>query len=77
MVAVVALLCAGIAGFLRGGWAIPAIVALVVVSVVGIELIDANEFSAEDAWGSGLLLAGIAAAWWVGLELRRRLTTAR
>jgi hypothetical protein len=76
MVALVALLSAGIAGFLRGGRSIPAIIALVVVAVVAIDIVDSSEFTAADAWASALLLAGIAVSWWLGLQLRRRLSTA-
>ncbi len=77
MIAFAALLSAGIAGFLRGSWAIPAIIAFVVVAVLGIELIEASEFSAIDVRDSALLLGGIVVSWWLGLELRRRLSTSR
>ena len=77
MVWLAAALLAVTSGLMGVGWFAPAVISAIVVAVVAIDSIEANEFTLHQAGSLALVVAASFLLWHAGLRLRRYFSQAR
>lgn len=75
MIWLAALLLAATLGIMGVGWFAPALISAIVVAVVAIDSIEANEFTVTAVWRLAIIIAASFIVWGAGRLLRRFLTT--